>query len=163
MTKKVSYGLVAVLIVSLASTVAAAGLFGDHGHHDMHGIGKLIMGKIGRMLVLKSELNVTDEQKEKIHTIVKGHVGEIRPVAESILADRRALREAVVAEDSDPKKIRAAAKKLGEAIGDASVLASSVVAEARQVLTNEQWERIREHMKDNDQATDEWVKGFLKK
>jgi Spy/CpxP family protein refolding chaperone len=118
---------------------------------------RLIVGNIGRFLVLRSELNVTPEQRSKIAGTVKRHRNEIRPVAKDVLEKRKALREAVLATPKNEEAIRKAANDLGKAIGDASVLASKVIAEARTALTPEQIERIRKFRMEKDNATMAWV------
>lgn len=120
-------------------------------------VARLIAGNIGRFLVMRSELNVTPEQRSKIAAVVKGHRDEIRPMAKSILEKRTALREAVLATPKNEETIRKAATDLGKAIADASVLASKVISEARPALTPEQIERIRKFRMDNDKATTAWV------
>ncbi|MBI4961673.1 MAG: Spy/CpxP family protein refolding chaperone [Desulfomonile tiedjei] len=120
-------------------------------------LARLITGNIGRFLVLRSELNVTPEQRAKIAATVKSHRDEIRPVAKSILEKRSALREAVLATTKNDEAIRKAANDLGKAIGDASVLASKVIGEARTALTPEQIERIHKFRAENNKAAMAWV------
>ena len=48
-------------------------------------VGKLISGRIGRAMVLRSELDVTDEQREKIHAILKSHRTEFAKAAQPIV------------------------------------------------------------------------------
>ena len=67
------------------------------------------------------------------------------------------LREAVLKEPADEKAIRSAAKDLSKSIGDASVLASRVIAEARPVLTAEQVKLIRNFRTEVDKATLDWL------
>jgi Spy/CpxP family protein refolding chaperone len=118
-------------------------------------IARLITGNIGRLLVLRSELNVTSEQRAKIRSAVKSHRDEIRPVAASIVQKKRALREAVLTKNEEA--IRSASADLGKSIGDASVVASKVVADVRKVLTPEQIEKIQKFRADADGAADRWL------
>jgi len=120
-------------------------------------VARLIAGNIGRFLIMRSELNVTPEQRSKIAATVKSHQAEIRPVAKDILEKRTALREAVLATPNNEEAIRKAANDLGTAIGDAAVLASKAIAEARPALTPEQIERIRNFRMENDKAAMAWV------
>jgi len=120
-------------------------------------IARLIAGNIGRFLIMRSELNVTPEQRSKIAAVVQSHRDEIRPMAKTILEKRTALREAVLATPTNEEAIRKAATDLGKAIGDASVLASRVVTEARPALIPEQIKRIRKFRMENDKATLTWV------
>lgn len=109
---------------------------------------------LGRFLILRSQLNVTDEQRAKIKEIVQGHSDEIVPIAKSIVEKNRALRRAVLAEAPDDQAIRRAADDLGKAIGDAAVLASSVRGQTRKVMTAEQIGKIEEFRAAKDAAVD---------
>ncbi len=146
--------VVGLTTASWAAEPAAQGDFQILGHS---GLAKLITGNIGRFLVLRSELGVTNDQKKKIVEIVKSHRDEIRPVVKTILEKRRALREAVVNKPGDETAIRSAATEMGKAIGDAAVLASKVVAQVKPVLTPQQIERIEKFRADTQKATTDWL------
>jgi Spy/CpxP family protein refolding chaperone len=118
---------------------------------------KLITGNIGRLLVLRSELGITADQKNKIIGIVKSHRHEIRPVVKTIVEKRRALREAVLNKPGDETAIRGAASEMGKAIGDAAVLASKIVAQVKPELTSKQIERIEKFRADTQKATTDWL------
>jgi len=122
-------------------------------------LGRLVMGHVGRLLVLRSELNLTDDQRQQIAGVVKAHRSEILTVAKPIADARRALRNEVMAEKPDEKKIREAAGKLGETLGEAAVLAAKIKGEVRPVLTDEQLKRITDFQAQTDQAVD----GFFEK
>jgi Spy/CpxP family protein refolding chaperone len=123
---------------------------------------RLIVGHVGRLLVLKSQLAVTDEQKEKAGAIVKSHLDEIMPVAKSVLEKRQVLREAVMKDNPNEKEIRAAAESLGKSIGDASVLASKIVVEARPVFTDRQVKLVKDFKANMNTATMDWLKQLKK-
>ncbi len=118
---------------------------------------RLVAGHVGRLLVLRSDLDITDEQKEKVSALVKSRLDEIVPIAKTVIDKRRALREAVLKEPVDEKAIRSAALDLTKSIGDASVLASRVIAEARPVLTAKQVKLIRDFKTEVDKATLDWL------
>jgi Spy/CpxP family protein refolding chaperone len=124
-------------------------------------IRRFVAGQIGRLAVLRSDLNITDEQRSEIRGIVQGHRSEIAPVVQKIVEKRRALRAAVLADSPDEKTIRAAADDLGKAIGDAGVLASKVAGEVRPALTQEQRDRIGKFRQDREAATDAWLQKLL--
>ena len=121
-------------------------------------LGRFITGQVGRMLVLRSRLNVTPEQREQIAGILKSHRQEIARALKPVVEKRRALREAVLAEKTDERKVRSAAEELGKAIGDAAIVAARIKSEARGVLTDEQVKVLAEFRADRDGAVD----GFLK-
>jgi Spy/CpxP family protein refolding chaperone len=120
-------------------------------------IARVITGNIGRLLVLRSELNVTDAQREQIVGVVKSHRQEIQPVAKAILEKKRELREAVIFKPGDEQAIRKAAENLGKAIADAAVVASRVIGQAKGALTVEQLERIRQYRASCDRAETGWL------
>jgi len=161
-----SRSIVAVAVLMLAMSVMGSPSPAQAGPADeiaganfcMPPIGRLIAGNIGRLLVLKSELNVTDEQKRKIAATVKSHRDEIRPVAQTVIEKRKALREAVMAQPANDQAIRAAATDLGKAIGDAAVVASKVIGEARGALKPDQIERIQKFRASCDDSVADWVK-----
>lgn len=124
-------------------------------------LAKLVTGHIGRLLVLRSELNVTTDQKAQIREVVVGYKDRIAPVVKSLKEKRRALRDAVRAETPDEMTIRNAADELGKAIGEAAVLASAVVGQTREFMTDEQRSRIQQFIQANDQSQDGFFKEFL--
>jgi Spy/CpxP family protein refolding chaperone len=151
-----------LLTLGIAAPGPSAWAVGTEGNPDGASystppIARLIMGNIGRFLVLRSELNITDQQRQQIRGAVKRHRDEIRPVAQTILEKKRALREAVLTKPGDEEAIRKAASELGKAIGDASVVASKVVAGAKGSLKPEQVERIRQFRVGVDKAETEWL------
>jgi Spy/CpxP family protein refolding chaperone len=150
--------LVLGITVTCMLTGAGAAVGGDGGNElCMPPIARLIAGNIGRLLVLRSELNLTTEQRAKAFGLLKTHSSDIRPLAKKVVEKRRNLREAVLNNPADEASIRKAADELGKAVGDAAVLASKVLAEGKGVLTPAQVDRIREFRLSTDKATDEWV------
>ena len=152
--------LVAVLLLGAAPVPsrAAEPVKDDDGvQFASRPLARLIMGNIGRFLVLRSELNITDEQRKKIAAEIKSHKDEIGPIANEVFAKRQALRDAVLNKPGDQQAIMAAANDLGKAIGDAALLASKVVAQVKPMLTPEQQERIKNFRMSNDKATADWI------
>lgn len=105
-------------------------------------LGRLILGNLGRLMVLRSELNVTDQQRQQIVETLKAHKSEIAREAEQVWRKRNALRDAVTADAPNEKAIRKAADELGAAIGDAAVVAAKIRGEVAPVLTDDQKELI---------------------
>jgi Spy/CpxP family protein refolding chaperone len=143
--------------LSLSSWAAEPAAKGDAEGFGQAPLAKLITGNIGRLLVLRSELGVTHDQKKKVAEIIKSHRDEIRPVAKEIIAKRRSLQQAVVNKQGDETAIRSAATELGKAVGDAGVLASKIVAQVKPVLTSQQIDRIEKFRDDTQKATSEWL------
>ncbi len=120
-------------------------------------VARMIAGNIGRLLVLRSEIGITDEQKSKVRAVVKNHRSEIVPVAKAVHEKRKALRDLVLDKPNDQPAIRTAANELGKAIADASVVASRVVTDARKVLTPEQDKQIRSFRANVDKSVETWL------
>jgi Spy/CpxP family protein refolding chaperone len=157
--RKALIALVAVTSAGMAlgAAGAASGIAGKRPMDTP--LGRFIVGQIGRKMVLASELNLTDEQRTGIREIVLARRAEIAAVAKPVVERRRALREAVLADEPNPRKIRRAAEDLGDAVADAAVLAAKIKGEIAEVLSPEQVKSIREHLADKDAAVD----GFLER
>jgi len=152
-----------LLMASLAAWGVESGAF-SAGKGPFDGsLKRLIVGQVGRVLVLKSQLDVTDEQKEKTAGIIKSRLDEIIPVAKNVVEKRRALRQAVMKEEPNEKEIRAAAEALGKSLGDASVLTSKIVAEARPIFTPHQVKLVQDFRISLDNATTDWLNQLGKK
>jgi Spy/CpxP family protein refolding chaperone len=148
--------LMACILVGAVSTVAvtapvAVGRLGD-GRFANTPLGRVITGNLGRWMVLRSELDLSNQQRELIRAVVVLHRSEVLTVARDVWQQRTALREQVLAAEPDEAAIRAAADELGKAIGDASVLASQIASEARTVLSEDQIEMIGQCQADCDDA-----------
>lgn len=148
--------------VSVCALGAAAAPQLTTGDGEARPLRMFMQGQLGRLMTLRSELDVTSEQREAIKTIVQSHRSEIVAVAKPIVEQRRALRDATLAKDSNEEAIRAAANRLGKAIGDAAVLASKVKGEVGTVLTPEQMRKVEEFRLHSDAAVDGFIEKFAK-
>jgi Spy/CpxP family protein refolding chaperone len=116
--------------------------------------------EFGLLRKLHSDLDLTKDQREQIHDVLKDHRDDIAGVVKPLVEKRRALREAVMAENPDEAKIRSAANDLGKAIGDAAVLASKVKPEIGKVLTSKQKEKLKDFRQESDKKVDEFVEAI---
>ena len=105
---------------------------------------RMVVGNIGRLLTLRSEIKLTDSQRHDIEGILQTHRQAMVKSAKRLVAARRALRNAVLTEGSHESAIRAAAAEFGQSLGGAAVLASQVSKEVRGTLTPGQIEQIRQ-------------------
>jgi Spy/CpxP family protein refolding chaperone len=147
--------LATLLAVGSGASVSGAPAAGADG--GVRPLRAFMSGQFGRLLTLRSELGVTGEQRAEIRQIVASHRSEIVAVAKPIVEKRRALRDAVLAENPDETSIRAAANDLGKAIGDAAVLASQVKPEVYQVLTPEQQKKVEVFRTESHSAMDRFM------
>jgi len=125
---------------AMAGPGMARGMLGAGARQRLAGtpMGRLLQRVIGRKLILRSNMNVTDEQREKIRGIVESRKPEIVAKVKPIVAGKRAVADAVGADRTDEAAIRAACGQLGRSLGDASVLAAKVRKEVLTVLTDDQ-------------------------
>lgn len=155
--------LTACLLVGLFATAAVAAPlaattatgFAEGPRLAQSPVGRLILGNLGRLMVLRSELDVTDQQRDEIRQALSAHKSEIVAEAKSVWQKRTALRAAVTAEKPDEKAIRQAADELGAAIGDAAVLAARIRGEVAPVFTDAQKAKIRTCRQECNDAVDQ--------
>ncbi len=151
-TAYVLAGLLGVAAIAGPPIVRAASN-AEHGKWADAPFGRLISGNIGRLMVLRSELDLTDQQKAKLKETIGPRKPEIAKVAKGVWEKRTALLDAVLADQPNDEAIRHAADELGKAIGDAAVLASKVVADVRPILTGEQREKVQKCRQECQAAT----------
>jgi Spy/CpxP family protein refolding chaperone len=117
---------------------------------------RFIRGQIGRFMVLRSELDLTSDQKQQIADILKAHKSEIVQAVQPVVEKRKALRDAVTAANPDEKAIRAAADDLSKSIGDAAVVASRINQLINPILTDKQRQQIHDFRSQSDSAVDDF-------
>jgi Spy/CpxP family protein refolding chaperone len=144
-------------VAAVSSALADSGKEDGGPRFSNSPFGRMVIGNIGRLLVLRSELNVTDEQRKNIAAEIKSHKNDFGPLAKDIFARRQALREAVLNKPGDEKAIMAAANDLGKAIGNAAILASKVAAKVKPMLTEDQQERLKNFKTGSDSAINSWI------
>jgi Spy/CpxP family protein refolding chaperone len=116
-------------------------------------LGKLIAGNLGRMLVLRSELNLTQAQKTQIRDVLLSHRSEIVSTMQAVRAKQVALRDAVL-EGKSEEEVRAAAGELSDVIADTAVKATKLRNQIAPILTEQQRELIAKTIQEKDQAVD---------
>lgn len=126
--------LAAAALALAAPPAAAAGLEGGASGEP----GPLAL----RFRALADTLDLDRDQRERVRAILGASGGEIRDAVGRVGEARRALLELVLEEAPGERLIRQAAGRLGEAVGDASLLTARIVAEIRPLLTPEQRERL---------------------
>ena len=114
-------------------------------------LGRLVTASLGRLLVLRSELELTPEQRSQIRDVLISHRAQIAQTVKSVRDKRVVLRDAVLQGQSD-EQIRAAAAELGTQIAEASVKAVKLRNQLAPILTEQQRTRIGQFIADQDQA-----------
>ena len=149
--------IVVVLLIGWGIAHAALGQCFGGGRHFDGPLGRMCRSHVGRMMTLRAELDLTEEQHEALRQLLHDHKEEIEPVAKEMVKSKRALRDAVLSEDADEREIREAAADLSDALGDAAVLASKLADEARGILTQKQVDLLQECMEEQDKSADKWL------
>jgi len=92
----------------------------------------------GSPMPFLSQLNLSEDQKSQVKTIVDDEHAKLAPLAEASGAARRALEEAIHAPVFDESSIRAAATRAAGAEGDLAVERARLASRIRGVLTPDQ-------------------------
>jgi Spy/CpxP family protein refolding chaperone len=155
--------LVALLVMTVAAVpwTVYAGSKMKHRSTDSP-LCNLVMGSIGRLMVLRSELNVTGEQNAKIHEVLADREKEIAGQMKEVWQKRNALRDLVLSGKGDEAAIRKAADDLGKEIGNAAVLGTKLRNQIAPVLTAEQRELLKKFRDDNDAAAERFFDKMIK-
>lgn len=115
-------------------------------------IANFVRQSVRKLVALRTELGVTEEQRAEIKAVVQAHREELVPAIKAAITRRQALREAVLADSPDEQSIRTAADELGKAVGDAAVIASRIAGEVKPILTQEQKTMLQQFHDDRQNA-----------
>jgi|WetSurMetagenome_2_1015567.scaffolds.fasta_scaffold260295_2 Spy/CpxP family protein refolding chaperone len=151
----VAGALIALLTAGILGVSLSAAAEADESQFCSPPVVRMALTKLARLVVLKSELGITNEQRGKIKGIVKAHRDELTGAASDVMSKKKALREAILANNED--SIRSASTDLGKTIGNASVAFSKIVAQAKPVLTEEQIKKIHDFATGNEKLEKEWL------
>jgi len=90
------------------------------------------------------DLDVSEAQREQLRGVLRGRRNEIQALAQRAVTTGRTLADLSTADQIDEAAIRAQAAALGETAAEAALLRASIHAEAAQILTPEQQQKLRE-------------------
>ena len=90
------------------------------------------------------ELDLSDDQKAQVKSIMNSHQAEFKAAGEKIGAAREALRQLLEADSIDESAIRAKSAEAANAEADAAILGAKVRAQTLQVLNSEQLAKLKE-------------------
>jgi len=153
----------AAIFMTGALTVAGLGAAAPDAAQAAHRafrdtpLGRLVQGQIGRRMVLRSQLNVTAEQRDQIRAVFESHRGELADVAADLVDHKRQFRDEMTDPDATERDVRDAADRLGEVIGDAAMVGRALHREMQTIWTSEQRELIDEFQADKRGAVDTWL------
>lgn len=93
------------------------------------------------------ELDLTDEQKAQVASIVDSHQAEFKAVGEKLHAAREGMQALLEADTLDEAAVRAKSVEVAAAEADAAILGAKVRTQTVQVLTSEQLAKLKELQK----------------
>jgi Spy/CpxP family protein refolding chaperone len=99
---------------------------------------------------LAQRLNLTDDQKARIKTILRAEKATLAPLVGQLHAARKNLRAAIRASDANETSVRAAAARVAAAEADLAVERMKIYGKIAPILTGEQ----RRQISDGDQRAD---------
>lgn len=126
--------------VALRAQEGSGPPFGGPGRHGrrMMGPGR---GMLGELRMGLRALDLTDEQRTQVRTVLKGHRDEVKALIDNGRAAHDQLFAAASGTPVDENAVRVASARVGEVAADAAILRAKVRAEIFAVLTPEQREK----------------------
>jgi Spy/CpxP family protein refolding chaperone len=91
-----------------------------------------------RLRAFLGGLDLTQQQKDQVKTILAGHKSDIQTIARQTVQDRLSLRSAIVAGATDDGPLKAAFDKVTTDQWSALTLRSKITAEIKRILTPDQ-------------------------
>ena len=157
--------VVAVLVVAMGGLMAVGqawsapegGGAGGPGLFPGRPLLACLREAISKLRSLKGQLGLSMEQKKEIGAILIRHRGDIADVIRDVHAKRKAVMQAVRAEQVDEAAIRAATRDLSQALGDGAVLRAKVRKEVRAVLNSGQKHLVDEVLAEIEASFDKAV------
>jgi len=108
------------------------------------GPGGGLMGFLGPMAMMASQLGLSDAQKDQMKSIAQSHADEWKGLLDREQQARRAQQAAIASPQFDEVVIRQRSAELAAVDADASVARARARAELLQVLTTEQQAKLKE-------------------
>ena len=144
-----------ILICTLAAAVVAGGLTATK---IFAADNSAAMTTRGRILERVAErLNLTDDQKSQIKTILAGQRDKLQPQLAALHEARENLRTAIRAGNATETSVRAASAKVAAAESDLAVERMKIYGKIAPVLTDEQRQKIAVF----EQRADEFVDNVI--
>jgi protein CpxP len=127
-------------IVAISGALAAVNPAAARGPHEGGGLfaPSFTMARMAR------HLDLNDEQRTQVRTILDSTRPEADRFAESMLENREAMKQLQQTGASDEPRVREIAEQRGALIADMTVLKARVHSQIHALLTPEQRERMQE-------------------
>ena len=104
-----------------------------------------------------ASLDITNEQRDNIHAILRKHQPEIEPLIKQFVTERRVLRDLVLSDISDEAAIRVQTARVAATQTDLAVHVARLSKEVRAELKPEQLNKLAEMKKKLDSHIDEAI------
>jgi protein CpxP len=112
----------------------------------------------GRFLQqLAQRLNLTDDQKAQIKTILRAEKDTLKPLLGQLHTARKKLRAAIQAGDANETSVRAASAQVAAVEADLAVERMKIYGKIAPILTNEQRQQISDFRRRADDVTDQAI------
>jgi Spy/CpxP family protein refolding chaperone len=157
-------GLWCAAVLGTGLLVGAGALHGRGGHGPLGGMmAKLHEAHGDQIKSLHAELNLSEAQRKAVHETIKAHVPEIAAAIKPVLEAKRALHDAVLADNPGEAAIRNAAADVGSSIGDAAVVMAAIKVEVfkNAQLTPEQKQIVMEIKAEIETMVDTFINKHL--
>jgi Spy/CpxP family protein refolding chaperone len=92
---------------------------------------------------LQRRLNLSDEQARRVRQILTAHQDRVARLRIALSRARLDAREAMLEATPDRTRLEGIARRIGELTGQLAAARFQTTLELRQVLTPEQWNRLR--------------------
>ncbi|MDR7544105.1 MAG: Spy/CpxP family protein refolding chaperone [Armatimonadota bacterium] len=142
--------LVAVLVMGATTGLTSAQVPEDPEPEQVLAQSDLTFEPAGWLLAqaldpadLQRRLNLSDEQARRVRQILTAHQDRIARLRIALSRARLDAREAMLEATPDRTKLEGIARRIGELTGQLTAARFQTTLELRQVLTPEQWNRLR--------------------
>ena len=103
---------------------------------------------------IAEKLNLTDDQKAQIKTVLSGERGTLQPLLSRLHDARKNLRAAIRAGDANEATVRAASAQVAEVESDLAVERMKIYGKIAPILTDEQRKKIADLEQSADATAD---------
>jgi len=101
------------------------------------------MGALGIFGPMLRELNLTEDQQQRLRSIAESHRTEMQAIAERNRPAHEALQQAITSGSVDEGTIRARSAEVAQGDADMAILQARIYSEAIQVLTPDQQAQLK--------------------
>ena len=144
MNKLIIIAFTTILLAGSGVVMAQDG-YGGHGHKGQRGHrGGQFMPLTDRFMHAIRQLDLSEDQKESIHTTMQAMKREIRPVMGEIKEGHLQLKELIKADEFDENAVAGLAAKEGDLAAERILITSRALSDVYAQLTDEQRMQLEE-------------------